>query len=529
MNILIADAVDKKVADLFSNAGFKCDYKAGISKEEISKIIGEYHGLVVRSNTQVTAELLEKANNLRIIGRAGAGVDNIDVKASTKKGVLVMNTPGGNTTSTAEHTCAMIMSVARWIPPAFVDIKNNKWERKKWVGTELDGKVLGVIGLGKIGKEVCRRMQAFGMKTIGYDPFLSKEAASELNIELYSVDDIYRKANFISFHTPLSAETKYLLNHESLKLLGKGVKIVNCARGGIVQESAVLEGLNSGIIAGYGADVLEVEPPSFNEEILKHERVIISPHLGASTDEAQEKVAIQIAEQMIDAFNQKEVKGAVNGLALQFTFEPDSKPYIELSERLGLVLGQIENSSFISVEFCYAGKKPNKYSEVILSAALRGIFAGKTTEPVNYINARYFAEEHGIKISEIKLAGSPLYSNSISIAVNYGNGKTKSLLGSVYNDTDGRLVQIDDYQMEIKLEGDLFIYENEDRPGMLAQVGAILAQHSINIGSLVLGRKKETKRAITVLTVDSGLNEQILTEIKGVDGVISTNYVRLIS
>lgn len=529
MKILIADAVDKKVADLFTHNGFECDYQAGISKENLVKIIGDYHGLVVRSTTQVTAELLDKANNLKIVGRAGAGVDNIDVKACTKKGVLVMNTPGGNTTSTAEHTCAMIMSVARWIPSAFLDIKNKKWERKKWIGTELDGKVLGVIGLGKIGKEVCLRMQAFGMKTIGYDPFLSKDLAAELNITLHSIEEIYRTANFITFHTPLSAETKYLFNHDSLNLLGKGTKIINCARGGIVQESAIIEGLKSGIIGGYGADVMESEPPQFNEEILQYDHVIISPHLGASTEEAQEKVAIQIAEQMVNALNQKEVKGAVNGLALQFTFDAESKPYVELAERLGKVLGQIEQSNFVSLDIGYSGKQPNKYTEIILSSVLQGVFENKTTEPLNVINARYFAEEQGIKISEIKLPLNPSYSNLISVAVTYGNAKTITLLGSVYNDIDGRLVQIDDYAIEIKFDGDLFIYENEDRPGMLAQVGSILAQNNINIGSLVLGRKKETKRAITVLTVDSALNEGILSEIGLINGVLSAKYIRLIS
>ncbi len=527
MKILIADAVDKKVADLFLNAGFKCDYKAGISKTEIAEIISEYHGLVVRSTTQVTAELIEKAKNLRIVGRAGAGVDNIDVNACTKKGILVMNTPGGNTISTAEHTCALILSIARWVPSAFHDVKNGKWERKKWVGTELDGKVIGVIGLGKIGKEVCKRMQSFGMKTIGYDPFLSKEAAAELNIELFSVEEIYKRANFLTFHTPLSPETKYLLNVESLKLLQKGVKIVNCARGGIVEEKAVLEGIKQNIIGGYAADVLEIEPPTFSEEILKSERVIISPHLGASTDEAQEKVAVQIAEQMIDAFGEKDIKGAVNGLALQFTFDPDSKPYIELSEKLGLILGQIEKSSFESIEFCCAGKKPNKYAEIILSSALKGIFHEKTNEPVNYINARFFAEEQGIHVSELKLATSQFYSNSIQITVKYGSGITKTVVGSVFNETDGRLIQIDEYELELKLDGDLFIYENEDRPGMLAQVGAVLAGKNINIGSLVLGRKKLIKKAITVLTVDSEIKNEVLSEIVKINGIINAKFVRL--
>ncbi|MCK6602240.1 MAG: phosphoglycerate dehydrogenase [Bacteroidetes bacterium] len=528
MKVLIADAVDQRVEGLFKSAGIDCDYKAGIKKEQLLDIIGNYDGLVVRSSTQVTPDVIDRAGNLKIVGRAGAGVDNIDVKACSKKGILVMNTPGGNTISTAEHTCALILSVARWTPTAFHDIRLGKWERKKWTGTELDGKTLGIIGLGKIGKEVASRMQAFGMKTIGYDPFMSKESATGIGIELFTVDEIYSKADFITFHTPLNAETKYLFNEKSLQLVKKGVKIVNCARGGIVQEQAIVSGLKSGLLGGYAADVTETEPPTFQEPLFSEERAIVTPHLGASTEEAQEKVAIQIAEQMIDAFAQKDIKGAVNGLALQFAFDPDSKPYVELAENIGQILGQIENSSFRKIEFIYGGKLPSKFSEILLNAALKGIFSNKTTEPVNYINARLFAEEMGIRFSESRQTlGVKDYTNSLQVSVEYGNGKTRSVVGSVFNDTEGRLVRIDDYDMEIKFEGDFLFYENEDRPGMLAQVGAILAESQVNIGSLVLGRKKENKKALTVLTVDSGLDETILKRINQVQGVISSVYVRL--
>lgn len=528
MKVLIADAVDQRVETLFTQAGIQCDYKAGIKKDELLLIIGNYDGLIVRSSTQVTTEVIEKASKLRIVGRAGAGVDNIDVKACTKKGILVMNTPGGNTISTAEHTCALLLSVARWTPTSFVDIKAGKWERKKWTGTELDSKVLGIVGLGKIGKEVAKRMQAFNMKTVGYDPFLSKEAANEVGIELMSVEDIFRKSDFITFHTPLSAETKYLFNTNSLALVKKGVKIVNCARGGIVQEQAILEGLQTGVVGGYAADVTEVEPPTFQEAILKEERVIITPHLGASTEEAQEKVAIQIAEQMIDAFKEKDVKGAVNGVALQFAFDPESKPFVELAENLGLILGQLEKSSFNKIELTYGGKGPNKYAEILLNSALKGIFNNKTNEPVNYINARYFAEEQGVNFSESKQQLAVRgYTNSLTIKVEFGSGKSSSVVGSVFNDTEGRLVQLNDYDMEIKFDGDFLLYENEDRPGMLAQVGGILAENQVNIGSLVLGRKKETKKALTVLTVDSGLSQDILAKINLVKGVISSTYIRM--
>ncbi|NUQ81694.1 MAG: phosphoglycerate dehydrogenase [Bacteroidetes bacterium] len=528
MKVLIADSVDPRVKDLFINAGFDCDYKAGISATELKTIIGDYHGLVVRSATKVTADVLEPAKNLKIIGRAGAGVDNIDVPASTRKGILVMNTPGGNTISTAEHTCALILSVARWTPSSFADIKSKKWERKKWVGTELDGKTLGVIGLGKIGKEVARRMQAFGMKTIGYDPFLSKESAVDLNIELMTVEAIYRQADFITFHTPLSAETRYLFNESSLALIKKGVKVVNCARGGIVEESAILKGLENGIIGGYAADVLENEPPSFNEPILAHDRVIVTPHLGASTEEAQEKVAIQIAEQMIDAFNEKDIKGAVNSTALQYAFDPDSRPYILLAERLGLFLSQLDSIPLRSVEFTTAGKTVGKYADILLNAALKGFFHQKTSEPVNYINARFFADEQGVQITERKLqTDEGGYQNTITLVVNYQNGHQRSVVGTVFNDREGRLIRLDTYDMEIKFDGDFLLYENEDRPGMLAQVGGILAENQVNIGSLVLGRKKETKRALTVLTVDSPLSQDILSRIIQVNGVISATYIRL--
>lgn len=527
MKILIADAVDQKVSKIFTDQGYECDYKPGIKKEEVVSIIHDYDGIVVRSGIKIDKDIIEASNKLKIIGRAGAGVDNIDTQSATKKGVLVMNTPGGNTISTSEHTCALILSVARWTPTSFYDLKKGKWERKKWIGTELDGKTLGIVGLGKIGKEVAKRMQSFGMKTIGYDPFLTSDTANELKIELMSVEEIYKKANFISFHTPLNDETKYLLNSNSLPLLIPGVKIINCARGGIVQESAIIKGLSEGIIGGYAADVLEVEPPTGKEPILQEERVIITPHLGASTEEAQEKVALQIAYQMINALEGKEVIGAINGVALQFTFDEDSKPFILIGEQIGKIFSQFEQGRVNKLDVSYGGKKAHRYAEAISSSILMGIFNKKTSDPINFINAKYFAEEHGLVISETKQQSVSGYSNTIHVKVTYQTGKEKEIVTAIFNEKEGRIIRVDSFDVEIKLDNYMIFYENIDRPGMLAKVGSVLADNKINIGNLVLGRNSKLATALTVLTIDSPVTEDVLSKIGLIDGVIKVDPIRL--
>ncbi|MGA8265551.1 MAG: hydroxyacid dehydrogenase, partial [Ignavibacteriaceae bacterium] len=310
--ILISDPVDQKCAEIFKEAGYEVDFKTGLSWDELSNIIQDYNGLVVRSETKVTPELISKMNNMEVIGRAGTGVDNINLEAATRKGIIVMNTPGGNTVSTAEHTMALMLSMFRNIPQANQSLRSGKWDRKSFKGTELYGKVIGVIGLGKVGREVVSRSKAFGMKVIGYDPVLSNEIADKMGIELADLDVIFAQSDLITVHVPLSDETKHLINSETLNRCKDGVRVINCARGGIVDETALLEALNLGKVSSAAFDVYEVEPPDLKNKLLNHPKVVCTPHLGASTEEAQVKVAIQIAEQIVDLFKNKRISGGVN-------------------------------------------------------------------------------------------------------------------------------------------------------------------------------------------------------------------------
>ena len=333
--ILISDSVDEKCTEILKSAGFNVNYKTDFRKEELLGAIADYHALVVRSSTQVDAELIEKMNHMEVIGRAGAGVDNIDVRTATRKGILVMNTPGGNTISAAEHTMALMLAASRKIPQANISLHLKKWDRKKFQGSELFGKTLGLIGLGKIGKEVAIRAKAFGMKVISFDPLVSADAVSDLEIQLVTLDDIWKNADIISVHTPLNDRTKYLISYDELLRCKTGVVIINCARGGIVNEKDLLKALKEGKVSATGLDVFETEPPDFAIGLIQHPSVVSTPHLGASTEEAQQKVAIQIAEQIVDYFNNESLSGAVNASALKEISNENLKAFVKLAEVLG--------------------------------------------------------------------------------------------------------------------------------------------------------------------------------------------------
>ncbi len=387
MKILITDPIEQSCVDILTREGFHVDLKPGLPADEIKKIIHEYSALIVRSGTKVTADIIEKASAMKVIGRAGAGVDNIDSVAASRKGIIVMNTPGGNTLSTAEHTFSMLMALARNIPNAHASLVAGRWDRKKYMGTEVYGKTLGIAGLGKIGREVAIRAQSFGMVTIGYDPVLGADVASKMNVELVTLDEIYRRSDFITVHTPLSDETRGLLNEKTIAKCKKGVRIINCARGGIVDEAALLKALDSGHVAGAALDVFVDEPPK-DFTLAKHPKVVATPHLGASTEEAQEKVAIQIAEQIADALKDRGIVGAVNAAALQAGVPNEIKPYLSLAEKLGSLQAQVMKGQLKELTVELSGELLHKYSELIKAGVLRGMFSKLVSdEPVNYINA----------------------------------------------------------------------------------------------------------------------------------------------
>lgn len=524
--IIITDNVDKKAVDVLVNAGFDVNYSPGMKPADIYKEIGGYHGMIVRSDTKVNAEMISYMNAMEVIGRAGTGVDNIDSAAATRKGIIVMNTPGGNTISTAEHTFSMMMSMCRNIAQADASVKAGKWDRKTFKGTEVFGKTLGVVGLGKIGREVAQRARAFGMQVIGYDPVLSKDLAAKMNVELASLDDIYAKADIITVHVPLDDRTKDLLSKETFAKCKDGVKIINCARGGIVNEDDLLEALNTGKVSAAAMDVFIKEPPDFSHPLIKHPKFVSTPHLGASTDEAQEKVAIQIAEQIVDLFKNKVVTGAVNAAAIEAAGKPELAPYIKLAESMGALQSQMLLSQVKSLRVNVYGGILGESNSLITAAVLKGFLKNRIPEPVNYINAGFFAKEMGLNIEEVKSSDNPDYTNMISVEC-LTDSDSRKLDGVVFGNNEIRIVNIDEFHLELNPEGDMLFYKNPDRPGMLAKVGQILAENSINIAGLSLGRFGIGKQALTVINLDSGINKEILGKISSIEGVSGVFSVKI--
>ncbi len=525
MKILISDPIEQSCVDILTREGFQVDAKPGIPANELKSIIGDYDALVVRSGTKVTADIIAQAKNMKVIGRAGAGVDNIDVEAASRRGIIVMNTPGGNTISTAEHTVSLLLSLARNIPHAQMSLIQGKWERKKYMGTELFGKTLGVVGLGKVGREVAVRCQSFGMNVIGFDPVLSSDVALKLKIELVSLDEIYRRSDFITVHTPLNDETRGLLNEKTIAQCKKGVRLINCARGGIIDEAALLAALNSGQVSGAALDVYMSEPPKDNP-LVQHPHIVCTPHLGASTEEAQEKVAIQIAEQIADALHDRGISGAVNAVALQAGIPNEIKPYLSLAETLGSLQAQLMKGTLREITIETRGELLQKHHELLTDGVLKGLFSHLMSEPVNYINAPIIAASMGIRISEKKERDSENYSHLLTVGYST-DVEERIFAGTVFGTTKPRIVRIDSFYFEVNPEGILLFYTNTDKPGMLAQVGSILASEKINIAGLALGRSNFGGKALTVVSVDNPISDGVLAKMNSIDGIYEAKVVSL--
>ena len=525
MKILLSDPIEHVCSDILISEGFEVASKPNLPPEQLKAIIAEYDVLIVRSGTKVTADIIGAAPNLKIIGRAGAGVDNVDVDAATRHGIVVMNTPGGNTISAAEHTMSLLLSMARNIPQANESMREGKWDRKSFTGTELLEKTIGIVGLGKIGREVATRCQAFGMTTIGYDPVLSAEVAAKGKIELVSLDEIFKRSDFITLHTPLTDETKGLIGDTSLVKCKNGVRIINCARGGIVDEQALLRGLQSGKVAGAALDVFEKEPPG-DQPLFKHPRVIATPHLGASTEEAQEKVARQIAVQVADMLKERGIAGAVNGEALQLALKKELKPFVQLAEKLGSLLAQVMVGQLKKISVTCSGGFLSPSLDLVTAAVLKGAFAKLISEPVNLVNARMIAREMGLAVDEERESEHPSYMHLVT--VRYETDKEmRRFAGTVFSNTHARIVRIDDFHFEVNPEGFLLFYTNIDRPGMLASVGATLADEKINIAGLSLGRDRPGQKALTVINVDNPLTASVLQRVGKIEGVSDVRSVQL--
>ena len=516
--ILISDQVNEKSVASLEAAGFSVTYSPGLKRDDLIKIIPEYNALIVRSSTQADAELISHMKNMEVIGRAGTGIDNIDVNAASRKGILVMNTPGGNTISTAEHTMAMMLALCRNIPQANKSILDGKWDRKKYSGTELRGKTLAILGLGKIGKEVAIRAKSFGMNIIGFDPLLSKEVASEFGIQLQSLDEIWPKADIITVHVPMSESTKNLISQSTLAKCKDGVKVLNCARGGIVNESDIVEAIDNGKVSGAAFDVYISEPPDFSNKLLSHPKIVCTPHLGASTEEAQELVAIQIADQIKEYFLDNRITAAVNINGFANSLEKDALAYLNLCESLGLFSAQLLKDQLKSIDINFSGKYLHKYSTELTSAFLKGFLSNKISEIVNFVNAPLLAAEMKISVNTKKSDDSSIYKNLVTVEIQTEKSK-RIFSATVFGNNEIRIVQIDNYKLELNPVGEMLLYVNEDKPGMLAAVGGVLAKADINIAGLSLGRIERGKQALTIINTDSKISEAVFKEIKSMSGV----------
>ncbi len=523
--VLVSDQVEDVGLDILRDEGFEVDYLPGLTAGELLQRIGQYRALVVRSSTKVTSEVIERAGNLRVIGRAGTGVDNIDVKAATRKGILVINTPGGNTVSAAEHTVSMMLSLARNIPQAHMSLTSGKWDRKQFVGMEVLEKTIGIIGLGQIGREVARRCQGLSMFVIGYDPLMQKDAALKLGIELVNLEELFRRSDFITVHTPLTNETKGLINDASIARCRKGVRFVNCARGGIIDEAALLRGLESGHVGGAALDVFTKEPPD-PSPLLGHERVIVTPHLGASTEEAQEKVAAQVARQIADALKERAYAGVVNASILHLTMKEEVRPFLRLSEKMGSLAAQLLEGKVRGISVSAEGTMVSGAIELLKAGVLRGILPHFLPDPVNIINAPFLAQEMGIAVREQHREDGRELVNSLGLLVETDRGSV-DLVGTVFGATSIRIVKIGGFRVEVNPEGYLLIYRNVDRPGFLARVGSILAASNVNIGGVSLGRTGAGEKALTVMNVDDPISSPLLGELAQLDGVSELKYADL--
>ncbi len=525
--VLISDKMSPKAQEVFSRyPGIECDYKPGMKPDELKAVIGEYDGLAVRSATKVTAEIIEAAENLKVVGRAGIGVDNIDIQAASKKGIVVMNTPFGNTVTTAEHAISMMMSLARAIPQATASTKAGKWEKSRFMGVEITGKTLGIIGIGNIGSIAADRAQGLKMKVIAYDPYISHEKAEQMGIELVELDELYERADFISLHTPLTDSTRNLINAEAFNKMREGVMIINCARGGIINEAELAEAIRSGKVRGAALDVFEKEPVDPDNPLLALDEVICTPHLGASTDEAQENVAIQVAEQIAEYLTKGIVRNALNIPSVSSEELPKLQPYIELGEKLGSILGQLSESGMRRVNIEYSGEVADFNVKPLTTAVLKGILEPMLQESVNLVNAPLIAKERGIEVLETKSNEPGNFSSLISVTLKTEK-RERCVAGTLFHHREPRIVQIDGIDIEAVPSGNILFIYNIDKPGIIGKIGTILGDSRINIAGFQLGREKAKGKAVSMINIDERVPDETLSAIRDLGDVIEAKQVAI--
>jgi len=514
--VLIADKLSPAAAQIFKDRGVETDTKTGLDKEQLAEIINQYDGLAVRSATKVTEKVLAKATGLKVIGRAGIGVDNIDVPVATSRGIIVMNTPFGNSITTAEHTISMMMALARQIPEADRSTQAGKWEKSRFMGVEVTSKTLGIIGCGNIGSIVADRAHGLKMKVIAYDPFLTDEHAVDLGVERVRLEDLFRRADFITLHTPMTDKTKNIINAKSIASMKKGVRIINCARGGLIVEADLADAIKAGQVAGAAIDVFEVEPAKENV-LFGLPNVICTPHLGASTSEAQENVALQVAEQMADFLLSGAISNAVNFPSITAEEAPKLRPFAKLAEHLGSFAGQLTETapSFIRLE--YAGDVAEMNTRALSSAAISGVL--RHFLQVNMVSGPIVARERGIKVEEVRRGQEGAYETYMRVTVRTQT-KENSVGGTVFSDGKPRLIQIDRMPVDAEFAANLLYTENSDKPGYIGALGTLLGAEGVNIATFNLGREAPGGKALALVSVDEPVQDSTLAKVLALPHVV---------
>jgi D-3-phosphoglycerate dehydrogenase len=524
--VLVSDPIsDMGIQQLYDASDVEVEKKTGLTEEELVAIIGQYDALLVRSQTKVTEKIMNAGTKLKVIGRAGVGVDNIDLEAATKRGIIVINAPDGNTIATCEHTFAMMMSVARSIPQAYKKTVSGEWDRKTFVGVELRNKVLGILGMGRIGSEVAKRAKVFGMEVIGYDPFLTEERAEKIGVKLGTVNEIAAQADFITVHTPLTNETHHLISKPQFDLMKKGIRIINCARGGIIDEVALVEAVNNGIVAGAAFDVFEVEPPQADHPFLTNPKIIVTPHLGASTIEAQENVAIDVSEEVLHILRNEPFKNAVNMPPVPANVLNKLQPYFNLGAKIGSILGQIAKGAVYEIIISYSGDLMDVDTSPLTRYVVKGVFENQL-ESINLVNAMHLAKTRDVNIVVQTSNSASSFTNLLTVTVKTKQ-EVKTLAGTLLAGIGERIVMIDQYPVDFSPEGHLLLISHNDKPGIIGRVGTLLGNNDVNIATMQVGRKVIGGSAIMVLTIDKSAPKEVLSELATLSEIVNVRELTI--
>jgi D-3-phosphoglycerate dehydrogenase len=525
--VLVSDSLSQEGLDVLAKSeGISFDYKPGMKEPELLSVIGQYDGLVIRSATQVSAKVLEAATNLKVVGRAGIGVDNVDREAASRRGIIVMNTPTGNAVTTAEHALCLLMAVARRIPYADATMKAGKWEKNKLSGRELTGKTLGVIGLGNIGRIVADRAKGLRMNVVAYDPVVTAERASELGVELVTLDELFARSDAITAHVPLNDQTRGVVNDASIAKMKDGVLLVNAARGGVYDEAALLRGLESGKIGGVGLDVFPKEPPE-PSALIRHERVVATPHLGASTDEAQVRVAVEICEQIVAYLTSGTITNSVNVPSVSREMAPILGPYAALGNQLGQFLSQTNKLEPASIAVEFAGDAANLTTAPVVNATLAGVLSGFFESEANAVSAPLIARDRGIDVRVTNSSGSGKFSTRLKVTVTGKDGAVAVVAGTLAADRSSRLVSVGACEMDAHLSGAILVIENDDKPGVIGTVGTILGEANVNVARLQVGLEAKGGRATSLWALDSPLPAAVLERVRSASNVTQAAAVQI--